>query len=412
MAHNRLPASPPKVIRTEQQHETYLAEVMSLIAEGSTLSTEAQERLDVLVVLVESYESKRYPVEPPDPIDAVLFRMHEKGLKNADLVKYFGTSSRVSEILARKRPMTVQMIREVSRGLGISAETLVGLGDPVRSDDAQELDWSLFPVKEMSRRGWLRSLAKSTSASIEQAVRGFITDAGLQFGAASFRRTIAGEAQSPTTRYALYAWLARVVQRARQLKHNVGTYNHGVLSAAFLKQLAQFSWSERGPLLAVEFLNRHGIVVVVEEHLKGTLLDGAALRDLDGTPIVGLTLRYDRIDNFWFTLLHEVAHLWKHVGDNEAFLDNLDASSEDRRESEANRLAREAFVPRLIWKRSPAFLSPSRETVLQLASDLGIHPAIIAGRLRKETGNYKLLGELVGQGSVRVLFSSPNDEVS
>jgi len=406
MAASRLHPAAPKVIRTEQQHEAYLAEIMALIAKGSALGSEETERLELLSVLVESYESTRYPVEPPDPIDAILFRMHEKGLKNADLVKFFGTSSRVSEVLGRKRPMTVQMIREVSRGLGISAETLVGLGDAARPAKTEELDWSLFPAKEMSRRGWLSKLSSGAS-SVEQTVRGFINDAGLQFGAASFRRTIAGEAQSPTTRYALYAWLARVIQRARVLKKQVGPYNHEALSAGFLKQLAQLSWSEQGPLLAVEFLNRNGIVVVIEEHLKGTLLDGAALRDLDGTPIVGLSLRYDRIDNFWFTLLHEVAHLWKHVGEHEAFLDNLDAASEDRREAEANRLAREAFIPRLIWKRSPAFVSPSRETVLQLARDLGIHPAIVAGRLRKETGNYALLGELVGQGSVRTLFPSP-----
>jgi HTH-type transcriptional regulator/antitoxin HigA len=177
-----------------------------------------------------------------------------------------------------------------------------------------------------------------------------------------------------------------------------------MLSAAFMRELAQLSWMESGPKVAVEFLNRHGIAVVIEEHLKGTQLDGAALRDVDGTPVIGLTLRYDRIDNFWFTLLHEVAHLWKHVDETEAFMDDLDASSEDRREAEANRLAREAFIPRLIWKRSPAFQSPSRETVLQLSHELRIHPAIIAGRLRRETGNYKLLGDLVGQGEVRSLF--------
>lgn len=190
------------------------------------------------------------------------------------------------------------------------------------------------------------------------------------------------------------------------MKSQLGKFDPDVLSASFLRELAQLSWPEKGPLLAVEFLNRYGIVVVIEEHLKGTQLDGAALKDSDGTPIVGLTLRYDRIDNFWFTLLHEVAHIWKHVDDNDAFLDDLEASSEDRREAEANRLAREAFIPRLIWKRSAAFQSPSRETVLQLSRELRIHPAIIAGRIRRETGNFKILTDLVGQGEVRSLFPS------
>ncbi|MGN6322606.1 MAG: ImmA/IrrE family metallo-endopeptidase [Dyella sp.] len=400
--HHNLPA--PKIIRTQEQYGQYLHEIMSLMARGSDLSSHEADRLEVLSVLVEAYENSRYPVEPPDPIDAILFRMAERGLKKADLIKYFGTSSRVSEVLNRKRPLTVPMMRELAVGLGLSAETLLGIG-AASKPKKDDLDWSLFPAKEMNRRGWLTKFMNKSTVSTEDAVRHFIQDAGLQFGAAAFRRTISGEAQSPSTRYSLYAWLARVVQKARTLRKKVAHYNHDIFSTSFLRELAQLSWSERGPLLAVEFLNKHGIVVVIEEHLKGTQLDGAALRDSDGTPIVGLTLRHDRIDNFWFTLLHEVVHLWKHVDEHEAFLDDLDASSEDRREAEANRIAREAFIPRLIWKRSPAYQSPSRETVLQLSHELRIHPAIIAGRLRRETGNYTMLGDLVGQHEVRALFS-------
>lgn len=394
----------PKIIRTQEQYGHYLHEIMLLMARGLELSSHEADRLEVLSVLVEAYENSRYPVEPPDPIDAIVFRMEERGLKKADLIKYFGTSSRVSEVLNRKRSLTVQMMRELAVGLGLSAETLLGIGASAKPKK-DDLDWSLFPIKEMNRRGWLTKFMNKPTASTEDAVRHFIQDAGLQFGAAAFRRTISGEAQSPSTRYSLYAWLARVVQKARGLSKKVARYNHDIFSTSFLRELAQLSWSERGPLLAVEFLNKHGVVVVIEEHLKGTQLDGAALRDSDGTPIIGLTLRHDRIDNFWFTLLHEVVHLWKHVDEHEAFLDDLDVSSEDRREAEANRIAREAFIPRLIWKRSPAYQSPSRETVLQLSHELRIHPAIIAGRLRRETGNYTMLGDLVGQHEVRALFS-------
>jgi HTH-type transcriptional regulator/antitoxin HigA len=100
-----------------------------------------------------------------------------------------------------------------------------------------------------------------------------------------------------------------------------------VLSASFLRDLAQLSWFEKGPLLAIEFLEKHGIAIIIEPSLKGTRIDGAALKDIDGQPIIGLSLRYDRLDNFWFTLLHEVAHIWKHVHNEETFLDDLDASS-------------------------------------------------------------------------------------
>jgi len=394
-----------KVIRTEDQYRAYLEEVQVLMAKAPALYTDDSERLEVLTVLLESYENEKFPVEPPDPIDAILFRMQEKGLKQADLVPYFGTSSRVSEILNRKRPLTVQMIRAISIGLGISADTLIGLSSPDVEQPKSDIDWGKFPIKEMTKRGWLQALSGQAKTSVEDIVRNFIFDSGLQFGAASLRRTLSGEATSPTTQYALYAWLARIIQRAREKKDRLGSFEQDKLSSHFLKELAQLSWSEKGPLLAIEFLEKRGIAVIIEPHLKGTLLDGAALKDIDGTPIVALTLRFDRIDNFWFTLLHEVAHLWKHVGKEEAFLDNLSTDSEDRREAEANRLAREAFIPRLVWKRCDAHIAPSKESIEELARELKIHPAIIVGRIRRELDNYSLFADLVGQDEVRSLLT-------
>jgi len=402
-----------KVIRSEEQYLDYLQEVQMLMARQPMPNSPQGDRLELLSVLIEAYENTKFPVEPPDPIDAILFRMQEKGLKQADLIPYFGTRSRVSEVLGRKRPLTVQMIRALSIGLGISAETLVGLSVPdqhtTTTTARTDVDWSKFPYKEMIRRGWLSAFNTRVKGSVEEMVKTFIEDAGLQFGAAAFRRSIGGEASSPTTRCALYAWLARIIQRARTSKSRLGSFEPDRLSTAFLRELAQLSWSERGPLLAVEFLEHHGIAVVFEPHLKGTQLDGAALKDIDDTPIIGLTLRYDRLDNFWFTLLHEVAHIWKHVGHDVAFLDDLDAPSEDRREAEANRLAREAFIPRIIWRRSDAYLSPSRETINRLARELRIHPAIIAGRLRKESNSYTAFSDLIGQQQVKFLFSSSRE---
>lgn len=311
----------------------------------------------------------------------------------------------MSEVLNRKRPLTVQMIRALSIGLGISAETLVGLAAADTGPRNKGIDWSKFPIAEMVQRGWIRKLTKRTDEAVEDIVRGFVADAGLQFGAAAFKRSLSGEAQSPTTRYALYAWLARVIQRARKRRKQLTDFQPDALSADFLRELAQLSWSDKGPLLAIEFLEKHGVAVVIEPHLKGTQLDGAALRDVTGQPIIGLTLRHDRLDNFWFTLLHETAHLWRHVISDEIFLDDLDVSSEDRREAEANRLAREACIPRLVWKRSDAFLSPSKESINRLSRELRIHPAIIAGRLRREGGNYQIFSDLIGYHEVGVTLS-------
>jgi HTH-type transcriptional regulator/antitoxin HigA len=393
-----------RVIHTEEQYHDYLEQVQSLIRK-ETLSKADTAKLELLTVLLESYENSKYPVEAPDPIDAILFRMQEKGLKQADLIPYFGTSSRVSEILRRKRPLTVQMIRALALGLGISAETLVGLSMPDSPTKAAGVDWSKFPIQEMTKRGWLKQITSKTTEAVESVVKEFIADAGLQYGAASFRRSLHGEAQSPTTKYALYAWLAKVIQTAREKRKTLGKFEEGAFSTDFLRELAQLSWSDHGPVLAVEYLEKHGIAVVFEPHLKGTQLDGAALRDAGGMPIIGLTLRHDRLDNFWFTLMHEVVHVWRHASDNEVFVDDLDVTSEDRREAEANRLAREAFIPRLIWKRSEAFISPSRESIDRLSRELRIHPAIIAGRIRREVGNYQRFSDMVGNHEVKSMFS-------
>jgi HTH-type transcriptional regulator/antitoxin HigA len=401
-----------KVIRTDEQHQSYLDEMQRLIASAPQQGSADAERLELLSVLVEAYENQKYPIETPDPVDAILFRMHEQGLKQADLIPYFGTRSRVSEVLARKRPLTVQMIRAISLGLSISAETLVGVGtrDSIGSKK-DEVDWAGFPIKEMLARGWFNRFTNKAVESTEELVKGFISNAGMEFGSAAFRRSVNGDACSPATKYALYAWLARVIQKGREKKEKLGKFDPAIFSTAFLRELAQLSWSDQGPALAVEFLEKKGIAVVIEPCLKGTLLDGAALKDIDGTPIIGLTLRFDRIDSFWFTLLHEVAHLWKHVDNEETFLDNLDSSSEDRREVEANRIAKEALIPRIAWKRSDVHLSPSLESIDKLSRELKVHPAIIAGRIRKEHENYTMFNELIGHHQVRKLFNLTGSEV-
>ncbi len=401
-----------KVIRSEEQHQAYLLEMQNLIASAPESGSPEAERLELLSVLVEAYENQKFPVEAPDPIDAILFRMQEQGLRQADLVPYFGTRSRVSEVLARKRPLTIPMIRALASGLGMSAETLIGVDQGESAQPRRdEVDWSDFPVKEMIARGWLQKFTNKAAASTEELVKTFIANAGMQFGAAAFRRSLNGDAFSPTTKYALYAWLARVIQKAREKKASLGKFDSAVFSPAFLRELVHLSWSDHGPAIAVEFLEKHGIAVVIEQTLKGTLLDGAALQDADGMPIIGLTLRFDRLDNFWFTLLHEVAHLWKHVNGDETFLDNLDSSSEDRRELEANRIAKEALIPRVTWKRSEAYLNPSNESILKLPRELKIHPAIIAGRLRKERENYTLFNDLIGHNQVCKHFNLSGVEV-
>lgn len=377
-----------------------------------SMNSPEAEQLELLSVIIEAYENQKYPIEIPDPIDAIHFRMQELGWKQSDLVPFIGTRSRVSEILNRKRPLTVNMIRALAVGLGISADTLVGINENEQVlPQKKQLNWKNFPIKEMVSRGWIKKISSSSSFSTEEVIKQFLSDTGVEFGVAAFRRTLSGDALSPVSKYALEAWLARIIQKGRKKKSTLGKFDLDVFSLSFLRELAQLSWFDQGPNLAVEFLEKNGIAVVMEQHLKGTLLDGAAFKDNDGTPIIGLTLRYDRLDHFWFTLLHEVAHIWKHITKSETFLDNLETTTDDRREVEANRIAREAFIPRIAWKRSDAYLNPSMEAIDKLSRDLKIHPAIIAGRIRRERDNYTLFAPLINESRVRHYFKLHDNEV-
>lgn len=113
----------PKVLKTEADHTAALAKVESLMDAKPGSAAEAE--LELWSLLVENYEREHHPIQPPDPIEAIRFRMDQLGLSASDLVTFFKQKSRVSEVLGRKRPLTLSMIRSLSGGLQIPAEVLI-----------------------------------------------------------------------------------------------------------------------------------------------------------------------------------------------------------------------------------------------------------------------------------------------
>lgn len=113
-------------IRTETDYEAALEEISSLMADDPMPGTDEGDRLDVLSTLVEAYEAQHHPVPPPDPIEAIKFRMEQQGLTVADMRPYIGPPHRVYEVLSRKRALSLTMIRRLHSGLGIPAESLIG----------------------------------------------------------------------------------------------------------------------------------------------------------------------------------------------------------------------------------------------------------------------------------------------
>ena len=112
-------------VKTAADYETALAEINKLW--GTEPDTPDGDRLDVLIALVEAYETDHHPIAPPDPVEAILFRMEQQGLTRKDLEPILGSRARVSEILNRKRSLSLDMIRKLHRNLHIPLESLVGV---------------------------------------------------------------------------------------------------------------------------------------------------------------------------------------------------------------------------------------------------------------------------------------------
>ncbi len=118
-------------IRSEADYEAALKKVERVW--GAKSGTPEGDRLDVLATLIDAYEAQNFPIDPPDPIEAILFRMEQQGLTRKDLEPILGARNRVSEVLNRKRGLSLEMIRKLHENLGISAEVLIR---PVRTNSA------------------------------------------------------------------------------------------------------------------------------------------------------------------------------------------------------------------------------------------------------------------------------------
>jgi HTH-type transcriptional regulator/antitoxin HigA len=205
---------------------------------------------------------------------------------------------------------------------------------------------------------------------------GIATPHDLPQLAVSFRQSDIGDPEVA----AEMAWVKRVEHLAQ--RQAVADYDRGRLEAAVPDLLANAARAQDVNRVPA-FLHGLGVHFAIVPHLAKTYLDGAAFR-LNGHPVVAMTLRYDRIDNFWFTLLHELAHIV--AGHEGGYLDNLDEESESPEEIEANSMARNWLIDRdaltaFVGEVNPYF---SESRIRSFARSQGRHPAIVLGRLHYE----------------------------
>lgn len=391
----------PGLIKTEEKYNETLARIEELmdVPEGDPL----EDELELLVHLVEKYEEEQFPIDLPDPVDAILFRKEQAGLSNSDLIQYIGSQSKVSEVLNRKRPLSLSMIRALHDGLGIPAEVL--LNEPGSSIPGEKYSLADFPFTEMFNRGYFSSEFKKLNTAkdqFEECLAGFFK----WYESNEFKICCRQSDSKFGLEKHLQAWQARLLNIVSE--ETLVDFDLKKLDKSFLHEAAHLSYYNQGVLLVREALNRIGIHFVILKHLPKTYLDGACFFSPSGNPVVAMTLRYDRLDNFWFTLLHELAHIFLgHVSPDgrEVIID--DTNNPDKVteiECEANDLAFKTFIPEKKWNESLIKILNEEISINDLAEEYKISPSIIAGRIRFESEDYTKYNDLIGQGQVRKYF--------
>ncbi|MGN0730902.1 MAG: ImmA/IrrE family metallo-endopeptidase [Treponema sp.] len=393
-----------KLIKTNEDYERVLARIEGLF--DAQPDTPEGDELELLVTLVELYEKKEYPIEAPDPISAIKFRMEQQGLKNKDLIPYIGSKSKVSEVLSGKRDLSLSMIRKLNAGLGIPVEILIKEPVKVLPDSNIMMHGINFPFTEMFSRGWFKDFFNGTLNEAKEFKEELLVKFIGSFNLENFETCCNRKSELLKAEHSddiLMAWRIRVMNIATQEK--LPKWNAAALTEDFFKQLANLSYMEQGSKLAKEFLNKSGIHFVIEKHLKKTYLDGSSMLMPDGSPLIALTLRYDRLDSFWFTLFHELAHVKLHLNDkSKAFFDDMTDEMHKEIEKEADIYAKQMLISEEEWEKENLSVYSTASDVKAFANKLKITPAIPAGRIRYENKNYKIFTNLIGNGTVKKMF--------
>jgi HTH-type transcriptional regulator / antitoxin HigA len=374
-----------KPIRTPNELGEAKATLARLV--GKNTAGTHDDDIEVLSVLIQQYEHSQIRIEAPTPIAAIQFRMKEMGFSPRHLEPFIGSRARVSEILTGKRSLSIDMIRSLHEGLGIPYASLIS--ERTRSTKT-EIEVSTPTIARLNSLGFdvdQQDLSSFVQSSLPQGI-----------APALHRKTRSQRAAVKTDQAALSVWQAAVLKKA-QTENPKTTFDRKNLSADAIRRLAILSSTQRGPLKAIETLRDKGILTVIMPPLRGTFLDGAAMLDANGQPIIGLTLRHDRTDGFWFTLLHEVAHIHLHYeklrSEQSTFVDDIQIQSDDVYERDADSLARTSLIPDSILSQVRWDGHSTSADITAVASRARVHPSIVAGRWQRDHQNYRKFSRLI-----------------
>lgn len=330
------------------------------------------------------------PARAVAPGRIILRELEARGWSQQDLAAIMGRPEQViSEIIRAKKQITAITARQLAKAFGTSLEFWLNLEMHYQLSQAEKENheteierrsklYHLAPINELIKRRWIR--ATNTIDELEQEYCRFFQVPSVDFPPQVAFRPRISEERGPEDR-AIAAWVRRVEQLAAE--QTVQRYSTDAMPA-FLEQLLTLAKSEKNIEQIPSLFTENGIHFVFVRHLPKTYLDGAAFWIKDH-PVIALSLRYDRIDAFWFTLLHEIAHIYlkhKQVHVDQLF-DGDKNQSLGSEEIEANVQASNWLFPdeallEFIELHRPRY---SHVHVEQFAFEQKRHPGIVVGQL-------------------------------
>lgn len=301
--------------------------------------------------------------------------------------------------------VSLKKLDYISKALGAVFNSQLSISRP--SEGVQEfvgINPSIFPISEMNKKNWfgkIYDIRNLTSQNKRELIGNFFVQSGAYDKIFALHR----KSEMPENRKrdaALMVWQAKLCFEGRARAESVPDFRS--LDSDFLHSLVKLSPRPDGIRQAIAALQEKGVIVAVLPRLDGTKLEGAAIALDSRKALIGLTVRNNRIDNFWYNLLHEVSHIhlhWPILLQGGPLLDEEELDMSSTVEAEADKFARNCLIPDEVWNRSFVRYTNSDDEVRSFAGRIGIHPAIVAGRIRYERNNCRLFSKLIGQGEVK-----------
>lgn len=321
-----------------------------------------------------------------------------RGWSQTELAEIMGRPARlINEIIAGKRAITPETAVQLGDSLGTGAEVWLNLESQYQLSKVPASDgrvarrarlYERFPVREMVKRGWVA--AHKEIDGIEAACRDFFElqslDQDVQFSHAAKKTESQG-----APNMLQFAWLVRARQVAREMK---GPDYSAARLRDTLPRLAALLTAPEEIRHVAPRLAECGVHFVVVEPIPGSKIDGACFWLDDGRPVVALSLRLDRIDNFWFVLRHELEHVLREDG-REGFVLDVDlegSAPADPAEVAANQAGAEFCVSQAELQNFIARVGPffSDERVVRFAQRLNVHPGLVVGQLQRHLERFDL----------------------